>query len=68
MNRYKLYTGPTLVKHVANLLLLAGYQKVFEGTENVYFESNLNLQGAYAQLKLDGVTGFRYTDLRETHN
>lgn len=68
MNRYKLYTGPTLVQHVANLLLLAGYSDVFQGTENVYFRSSLNTQGAYAQLKLDGVTGFRYTDLRETRN
>ena len=68
MHRYKLYTGPTLVQHVANVLLLAGYRNVFQGTENVYFESNLNTQGAFAQLRLEGVTGFRYTDLRETRN
>jgi hypothetical protein len=68
MNRYKLYTGPTQAQHVANVLLLAGYDEVFQGTENVYFNSGLSRDGAYMQLRLDGVTGYRYTDLREARN
>jgi hypothetical protein len=67
MNRYRLYVGPTLVQDVAQRLRnVPGYHEVFEGTENVYFCSGLNQQGAYAQLKLDGVTGFRSTDLQLT--
>ena len=64
MNRYRLYTGPTLVQHVANLLLLHGYFSVFQGTEHVYFESWHTLPEAWKLLQDCHVTGFKYQDLQ----
>jgi len=37
MKAFRVYTGPCSVKEVAAKLLAAGAQKVYEGTESVYF-------------------------------
>ena len=62
MKRYRLYTGPTLVQHVAQELRSKGFE-VLEGTENVYFNSNLEHDELYELLNLRG--RFRYNDLWE---
>lgn len=36
MNKYRLYTGPTVVKTAAEALRAAGLEVVVEGTEHVY--------------------------------
>ena len=62
MNRYRLYTGPTLAQHVANLFLLHGFFNVFQGTEHVYFDAHLDRFAAW-QLLLDcHVTGYRFNE------
>ena len=36
LTRFKVYTGPTLVRNVAHRLRQAGFDVEIEGTENVY--------------------------------
>lgn len=36
LNRFKVYTGPTLVGNVAHRLRQAGFDVLIEGTEHVY--------------------------------
>lgn len=42
MNRWKLYTGPTLVNYVANRLRTHGVNVTVEGTEHVYLLTDLD--------------------------
>jgi hypothetical protein len=71
MSNFRLYTGPCTVKAVAERLRALGYDVTLEGTQHVYFTSHsygLTLDDQYAQLKSDGVTGYRFTDLQLTRN
>jgi hypothetical protein len=65
--RYRLYTGPTLTQHVANVLLLNGAASVFEGTAHVYFDSPLDRFAAWLYLLNCGLTGYKFTEFTEAH-
>lgn len=64
MQRYRLYVGPTLVRDVAERLRDLLYDGVYEGTENVYFLSNLDHHTQYVELRAQNVVGgARWNDL-----
>lgn len=54
--RYRLYTGPTIVKQTANRLRQAGINVTIEGTEAVIFESEAQ-NAEIATLQLRGILG-----------
>jgi hypothetical protein len=66
MNTYRLYTGPTLVPNVAQLLSEYGFFEVFEGTSHVFFKTQLGYDAAFRLLK-GCVSGFNPSDLQLIH-
>ncbi len=64
MNTYRLYTGPTLVEGIAQILRDHGYFGVFQGTAHVFFDSWHTQPEAWKLLKDCHVTGFEYQDLQ----
>ena len=73
MRKYKLYCGPTLVKPLAERLRTYRWDSVFEGTENVYFESpsTYSPEGVWLTLKSQGVVsehGYNRNDLTVNRN
>ena len=67
MTRYRLYTGPTQVQHVANVLLLNSAANVFQGTAHVYFDSSLDRFAAWLYLLDCGLSGYRFHEFTEAH-
>jgi hypothetical protein len=64
MNKYKVYTGPTLVNGVAQRMMETGqFAASWAGTEHVYLETYLGYQTVLDLLQKPYGTGFTQRDL-----